>query len=537
MRLVSCAVLAAGLVFVIRPAVGQDRHTGQSPAAAPAARRYRSLTEHSPDSVRAGTHRLDWHSRPTLYRTYQGAETIPLPTPLLLSRPALDVIAAAAPAPAGQAPTLDLERLSAILFLSGGISGARPSGGGDIRATAAAGALYPNEIYAVTGSLPDLPAGVYHYDPKRQRLSRLRTGDWRAWLADAAADSRVRRAPVTLVLTGILWRSAWKYGERAYRHLYWDGGMKLAHALAAAEAAGLPAIVLTGFVDRQVDELLGVNGRTEGSMALVPLGAPAEEAGPPPASPPPPLAVAPSPLSPHPVDYPEALRYHAASALGDIAAVRRHRAARVLPRSVFTVTESLRALPLPAPARSDPSLDAVVRRRRSTRHFARRPISAAELAAVLERPTRGAAADFLDQQPTLLENYVIVHAVEGVETGAYYYHRNTNQLELLKAGNFRSEAGFLSLGQALASDASAVVYYLANLNDVFRAFGERGYRVAELESGLVAGRAYLAAYAVGRGATGLTFYDCEITRFFSPHAAELEPLLVMAVGRPAKRKR
>ncbi len=60
-------------------------------------------------------------------------------------------------------------------------------------------------------------------------------------------------------------------------------------------------------------------------------------------------------------------------------------------------------------------------------------------------------------------------------------------------------------------------------------------RAGARDAGLVAGRAYLAAYALGRGASGLTFYDNEVTRFFSPHAAGLEPLLVVAVGVPAKR--
>jgi hypothetical protein len=44
------------------------------------------------------------------------------------------------------------------------------------------------------------------------------------------------------------------------------------------------------------------------------------------------------------------------------------------------------------------------------------------------------------------------------------------------------------------------LYYLTDLERAGRAFGERGYRLAELEGGLIAGRAYLAAGAVGRGA-------------------------------------
>ena len=164
------------------PAVSAEP-PGTLPASpAPAARRYRDVTEHSPESIRASRYQLDWANRPTLYRTYAGAETVALPPPKRLTRPALDVITAAVSLPADGAPAINLETLSTILLLSGGIIEKRPSGG-DIRATAAAGALYPNEWYVVSGALPHLPAGVYHYDPKRVQLSRLRDGDWRAVVA------------------------------------------------------------------------------------------------------------------------------------------------------------------------------------------------------------------------------------------------------------------------------------------------------------------------------------------------------------------
>jgi SagB-type dehydrogenase family enzyme len=188
----------------------------------------------------------------------------------------------------------------------------------------------------------------------------------------------------------------------------------------------------------------------------------------------------------------------------------------------------------PAAARGDPSLDAVVRRRRSTRRFAQRSISAAELAAVLELSTRGTPADFLSARPTLLEIFVIVNAVDDIPAGSYRYDRERDGLALITPGDFRSAAGFLCLEQALARDASAVLFYLSDLDAIGRAFGERGYRFAELEAGLVAGRAYLAAYATGRGATGLTFYDDEVPRFFAPPAADLEALLVVAVGVPRR---
>src|SRR5262245_2762908 len=499
---------------------------------APAARRYRDVSKHTPASVRSDGLLLNWANKPTLYRSYEGAETVTLPRPSVFERAAVEALAQN-PRPAASPPALDLDLLGTMLFLTGGVTRARPSGE-DIRATAAAGALYPNELYVVTGDLPTLAAGVYHYEPRDQRLSRLRGGDWRGVLAEAADDPDVRRAPATVVLTGILWRSAWKYRERAYRHLHWDGGMMVAHLLAAAHAADIPAAVLGAFIDERVDRLVGADGVREATLALIRLGVPGAPAGTSGAVKSRPLAFAPTPLSHQPTDYPEALRYRAASKLETAKAVQRIRAARL---DADVPTPAMTPLALPEPARSDASLDAVVRRRSSTRRFVERPITAGELAAVLTLPTRGASADFLRGQPTLLETYVIVNDVEGIPSGAYHYRRVAQQLELLQGGDFRDTAGFLCLDQALARDASAVLFYLADLPRIRLAFGERGDRLAELEAGLLAGRAYLAAYSVGRGATGLTFYDDEVTRFFSPHAAGRAPLLVVAVGVPARRLR
>ncbi|MGH7923859.1 MAG: hypothetical protein ACREQH_04620, partial [Candidatus Binatus sp.] len=53
-----------------------------------------------------------------------------------------------------------------------------------------------------------------------------------------------------------------------------------------------------------------------------------------------------------------------------------------------------------------------------------------------------------------------------------------------------------------------------------------------LEAGILGGRAYLAAYSLGRGATGLTFYDDDTTKFLEPHAAGKSPLLMVALGIP-----
>jgi hypothetical protein len=123
-----------------------------------------------------------------------------------------------------------------------------------------------------------------------------------------------------------------------------------------------------------------------------------------------------------------------------------------------------------------------------------------------------------------------------MESGAYYYNRVERAFELLKLGDFRGEAGYLCLEQPLGMDCSALVVYMTDLERVLEAFGNRGYRDAHFEAGVHGGRAYLAAYALGRGATGLTFYDDDTTKFFEPHAKGKSPLLMVAIGVPKSKQ-
>ena len=87
----------------------------------------------------------------------------------------------------------------------------------------------------------------------------------------------------------------------------------------------------------------------------------------------------------------------------------------------------------------------------------------------------------------------------------------------------------------LPAGASGVVDLPGEPGKLLEQFGNRGYRAVQFEAGAVGGRLYLAAYAQRLGATGLTFYDDEVTDFFSPHARGRGVIFHMAFGRPARR--
>src|SRR5262249_58986484 len=116
--------------------------------------------------------------------------------------------------------------------------------------------------------------------------------------------------------------------------------------------------------------------------------------------------------------------------------------------------------------------------------------------------------------------------------GAYAFERTDRSLTLLRGGDFRADAAHLDLGQDLAADAAADIFWLVDLDAVLARLGARGYRVAQLEAAIEGGKAYLAAYALGLGATGLTFFDDDVTSFFSPHSVGKSVMFLVAIGIP-----
>jgi hypothetical protein len=131
--------------------------------------------------------------------------------------------------------------------------------------------------------------------------------------------------------------------------------------------------------------------------------------------------------------------------------------------------------------------------------------------------------------PRCNELRVIVNAVDGLESGAYRY-RPPDGFDILRAGNFRRQAGYLVLEQLLGARAAAVIFAMADLEAVVGRHGNRGHRAVQLEAGIRVGRIYLGAFARGLGATASTFYDDDVTAFLAPEDG-LSTTLCAAVGR------
>lgn len=486
------------------------------------ARGFHDATKHTWRSVRQGGRRLDWENRPAPFKLYPDLEPRRLPLEVAESgRPAAEVLSGLPPAQPRQP---DLGWLAGLLFFSAGVTRRWRRGRRSFafRAAPSAGALYPVEVYVACGDLPGgVRAGLHHFEPEEFALRRLRSGDPREQVARAVAAPEVAGAPLTLIATGIPFRTTWKYGLRGYRHLFWDAGTILAHVLAVAEAAGVGARVLAGFVDAELEALLGLAGDDELPLAVVPLGA-SDGTGEVAAAPPSRLDVRAPPVAPRPHVDQRLLRAHRAGNIdhpGEVAGWRQ----RMADLAVHPATGRLTP-----PAAATGTLEDVVLRRGSTRRFARTKIRRSALTWPLRVASRAVPGDLCATGALLLVHELVVHAVEGLRPGAYRWGRRDGP-ELLRSGGFREETATLCLEQALGGDGAYTVFHNTDLDRVLAAGGSRAYRAVQLAGGVAAGRLQLAAHALGVGATGLTFYDGDVSAFFG---TGLEPVTVTAVGIP-----
>ena len=498
---------------------------------------YHQQTKHSCQSIRTGSHTLDWSNQPVPFKVYPGLDRIPLPNQWQVSE--LPALATLLPAESHsrQEHLPDLNDLARLLYFSGGITKRRSYPGGEIlfRAASCTGALYEIELYLVCGDLEGLSAGVYHFSPQDFALERLRSGDFRGLLALATGqEPSVSQAPITIISTGTYWRNAWKYRARTYRHFGWDNGTILANLFAMSRALGYPHRLVLGFVDQEINSLLGLDGDREVALSLAAIGRSRQKI----------LGTQPSPevlpvqtglVSSREVDYPEMRTMHAATQLNSGREAADWRGGFSKPQRQ---TQGKRYALRPSSLTEIPkeTLELVVRRRGSSRRFLRRPVSFRALSTMLYYSAQALAADFLEPTGDLLNDwYLAANDVEGLPPGAYLLHRDRWELESLREGTFRREMGYLGLEQELPADASFNVFFMADLDPILDRLGNRGYRAVQLEAGLLGGRLYLSAYAQRLGATGLTFYDDDVTAFFSPHAKGKSTIFLMALGH-GKRK-
>jgi SagB-type dehydrogenase family enzyme len=214
-----------------------------------------------------------WESLP-----YDLYPAIALPCPLTPLRITLEeAILTRVTARAMEPCTITLENVATILHCAYGVT--RSNEGAPwphpFRTVPSGGALYPLEIFFHTTHVDGLSAGLYHFNPARNNLRLLVEQDQSAKVADCLVQQNLAYdASVIFFITAIFERSTFKYGERGYRFVLLEAGHVAQNINLVANGLGLGSVNIGGFFDRQVDELLGLDGVTHSTIYLAAVGKP-----------------------------------------------------------------------------------------------------------------------------------------------------------------------------------------------------------------------------------------------------------------------
>lgn len=535
--------------------------TPPAPAALAAVLDYHQRTKHRFEAYASGPGTLDWDAQPAPFRHFQGAPQIALPR--LSAVPPGSALHAALQRPFArldepqQAPLPpDLASLGALLQLSLGLT-AWKSYGPDrwaVRANPSSGNLHPTEAYLLIAGIDALQDGLYHYRPENHALE-LR----------AAHPTAGREPSLAILLSSVMWREAWKYGERAFRYCQLDtghaaGALRYAAAvlgwrLAEQAHVGSDTLARLAGIDRLAEFPARKRAETELEEAEILLAASFC------AAPPKPLASTElQTLAEHATWHGVAStidRYPMYSwpAIAQVATATRRADGEAQPAATLSA-------PAPrAPGEAAKPVQALLGERRSAQRFDRHHVMGqAQFAAILARlqPAAGLPWDVFAETPRSAL-VLFVARVEGLAPGLYLLPRSAAQRDALRpllAGRFalapvpglepllqlagleplelQRSTRSLHCHQDIAANACFALGMLAAF-DAALENGPAAYRSLYREAGLIGQALYLEAEAQGLRGTGIgCFFDDPVRALLGLEGHAWQTLYHFTVGLPVE---
>ncbi len=500
------------------------------------AQHYHERTKYDPQTIASKGHALDWEKQPSSAKIYQVGKVYDLKTYL-------------SDADLPDVDTENWQRLSRLLLCSYGFTAKIRNSAGQtfLRAAPSAGGLYPAEVYIVANKNSFLAPGIYNYLAQSHSLVHFWESDqvWDKLQVACFSHPVFRITELAIVTTAVFYRSAWRYQDRAYRRILLDTGHLLGNIEIASAINDFRPYLIGGFDDQTVNDLLFLDQTQEGTISLLPLLDLRKNAEN--------LTdnstdnltsnlaknskvleilqhlpnIKPAIASATTTNYPRL-------ADGDLLSYF-HQATQVLNSGLelkldsdawanedkynlsFCAKISTNTNPLDWGDELE-DLESTILKRRSTRAFTGEALSYGQLKSILDFTYQPAhyLQQGLDPEPdffdlSLIETFVAVSAISGLEEGCYYYAPKTEELRQIRFKNFRQELHFLCLGQELGRDASAVIFHTADLKRAIERYGDRAYRYLHLDAGHLGQRLNLAAIQLGVGVSGIAgFFDDQV---------------------------
>ncbi len=463
----------------------------------------------------------DWDDAPLAYKLYRDMPVIPLSADVPLS---LDE---------NQAPAKpDLNRIGHFLWYAYGITQVSQSIFPDDpnqqesypmqsyrRFAPSGGGLYPNELYMYL-KVDGLPDGVYHYNAAHHSLVLLREGDFDSYLSRALGNRcDITSCFGTAFVSSRFWKNFFKYNNFSYRLQGLDAGVMMGQLLETAKRYGFASGVYFQFVDSAINHLLGLTEQEESVYSIIPL------------------SVEPTNWS---TSWREAEEYVTAEELKrelpliDTELYERSQCVKDYPmlkavnnaamqdstisfRKIHiekSINYEEKAVALPQVYRLSYDLADASRNRFSPdMDFVLGKVSLEQLATLLQE----AASAFSyrnDLDKTYIKHeprvsiYGCLYNVDGIPNGAYYYDQTEHSLKEILQGDHRLhlQAG-LSLDNVNLLQVPLCLHVAGDKGFYRKELGTRGYRILQMEAGMLVQRLLLAASAIGFGGHPLLGFD------------------------------
>lgn len=405
------------------------------------------------------------------------------------------------------------------------------------------GALYPNELYVYI-KLENVPKGIYHYDVAHHRLQLLREGNYDSYLSRSLGNCDVSDCFCIVFVSTVFWKNFYKYNNFSYRLQGLDAGVIIGQAIEVADRMGFSSQVCYQFLDRSINHLLGLSEQDESVYAMIPL------------------SIYPSAQW---VDNINREEHVSAAELSKevplLKAETYNRSKRILDypmlkemneASMFETTQSFvkikkddrvkwslgtESILLPFTESFSYDLASVCRERHSPDiDFMMGKVSQTQLATLFKESFSVIYHNDLDgthgKSHTRVSLYGCFYNVEGVPNGAYFYDKSAHGLCRITQGDYRE---FLQYGLTMPNvnlfQVPLCLHVVGDKDHLKEELGYRGYRIQQMEAGILVQRLLLISCALGMGGHPLLGFNTkQCDDLYRADSKQITSLIQIPVG-------
>lgn len=491
---------------------------------------YHDQTKHRPLRYAKSMGYMDWATQPNPFRSYINTKQIKMPLALMNDTPEYSSIFNNL-----KPQEFKMETISQFFQFSLGLAAIKVSGDNSwaLRCNASSGNLHPSEAYFITNDIDDIKSGVYHYAPKNHSLELL---------TKTKSSFDLPKKSFLIAISSIVWREAWKYGERAWRYTQLDCG----HAQRALDVSAFMLgwnIKQLNVSDDDISSLIGLNQNER--------------------------------YTKQEKEYPDMLllisrkknnsTFNVSKILESLQDTYDGKANQLSPSwhkwDILDKIESATKEKIieiknieTAPIRRSPTKESktIVMSRRSAQMMDKNnsKISFLEFENILR-----SVCISLNDKPCAINLVLFVHNVENLESGIYILIRNNQHksqlqklmkdsfiwkkaektkldLYLLEAGDVKGVSKQISCSQDIASDGAFSLGMLAEFTTQLENYGAHRYKELYWECGAIGQQLYLEATSLDLSATGIgCFLDDIFHQLLELKTNEYQSLYHFTIGR------